>query len=56
MFIQRPQIPTVPNHFNVFRQNISNVRNHMLVCDRKAVHEDFRFLGNESNRYLLKFK
>ena len=28
----------------------------MLVCDHKLVHEDFKFLGNESNRYLLELK
>ena len=28
----------------------------MLVCDDKVVHEDFKFLGNESNRYLLELK
>ena len=28
----------------------------MLVCDHKIVHEDFKFLGNESNRYLLELK
>ena len=28
----------------------------MLVCDHKVVHEDFKFLGNESNRYLLELK
>ena len=34
----------------------TSVRDHMLVCDHKVVHEDFKFLGNESNRYLLAFK
>ena len=34
----------------------SSVRYHMLVCDHKVVHEDFKFLGNESNRYLLALK
>ena len=34
----------------------TSVRDHMLVCDHKVVHEDFKFLGNESNRYLLEFK
>ena len=29
---------------------------HLLVCDHKVVHEDFKFLGNESNRYLLELK
>ena len=28
----------------------------MLLCDHKVVHEDFKFLGNESNRYLLELK
>ena len=28
----------------------------MLVCDYKVVHEDFKFLGNESNIYLLELK
>ena len=28
----------------------------MLVCDHKVVHEDFTFLGNESDRYLLELK
>ena len=28
----------------------------MLVFDHKVVHEDFKFLGNESNRYLLELK
>ena len=32
------------------------VRDHMLVCNDKVVHEDFMFLGNESNRYLLELK
>ena len=27
----------------------TSVRDHMLVCDHKVVHEDFKFLGNESN-------
>ena len=34
----------------------TSVRDHMLVCDHKVVHEDFKFLGNESSRYLLEFK
>ena len=34
----------------------TSVRNHMLVCDHKVEHEDVRFLGNESNRYLLELK
>ena len=28
----------------------------MLVCDHKVVLEDFKFLGNESNRYLLELE
>ena len=31
----------------------TSVRDHMLVCNHKVVHEDFKFLGNEPNRYLL---
>ena len=27
----------------------TSVRDHMLVCGHKVVHEDFKFLGNESN-------
>ena len=34
----------------------TSVRDHMLVCDHKVVHEDFKFLGNKSNRYLLELK
>ena len=34
----------------------TSVRDCMLVCDHKVVHEDFKFLGNESNRYLLELK
>ena len=34
----------------------TSVRDHMLVCDHILVHEDFRFLGNESNWYLLELK
>ena len=34
----------------------TSFRGHMLVCDHKVVHEDFKFLGNESNRYLLELK
>ena len=34
----------------------TSVWDHMLVCDHKVVHEDFNFLGNESNRYLLELK
>ena len=29
----------------------TSVRDHMLVCDHNVVHEDLKFLGNESNRY-----
>ena len=32
------------------------VRDQMLICDHKVVHEYFKFLGNESNRYLLELK
>ena len=28
----------------------------MHVCDHKVVHEDFKFLGDESDRYLLELK
>ena len=28
----------------------------MLVCDHKLGHNDFKFLRNESNRYLLELK
>ena len=31
----------------------TSVRDHMLVCDHKVVHGDFKFLGNESDRSLL---
>ena len=31
-------------------------RDHMLVCDHKIVHEDSKFLDDESNRYLLQLK
>ena len=34
----------------------TSVRDHMLVCDDKVVHEDFKSLGNESNRYLLELR
>ena len=34
----------------------TSVRNHKLVCEYKVVHEDFKYLGNESNRYLLELK
>ena len=34
----------------------TSVRDHMLFCDHKVVHEDIKFLGNESNRYLLELK
>ena len=34
----------------------SSVRDQMLVCDHKVMQEDFKFLGNESNRYLLELK
>ena len=32
------------------------IRDHMLVCDHKVLHEDFKFLGNEPNKYLLELK
>ena len=28
----------------------------MLVCDHKVLYEDFKFLGNKSNKYLLELK
>ena len=34
----------------------TSIRDHMLVCDHKALHEDCKFLGNESKRYLLELK
>ena len=34
----------------------TSVRDHMLVCDHKVLHEDFKFLGNEPNKYLLELK
>ena len=34
----------------------TSVRGHMLVCDQKVVYEDFQFLDNEPNRYLLELK
>ena len=34
----------------------TSARDHMLVCDLNVVHEDFKFLGTESNRYLLELK
>ena len=34
----------------------NSLRDHLLVCGHKVVHEDFKFLGNESNRYLLELK
>ena len=34
----------------------TSVRDYMLVCDHKVVHEDFKILGNESNRYSLELK
>ena len=36
--------------------SISVVRDHILVCYLKIVHGDFKFFGNESNRYLLELK
>ena len=34
----------------------TSIMNHMLACDPKVVYEDFKFFGNESNRYLLELK
>ena len=34
----------------------TSARDPMLVCDHNIVHEDFKFLGNESNRNLLELK
>ena len=34
----------------------TSVRDQMIVCDHKVVYEDFKFLGNESYRYLLELK
>ena len=34
----------------------TSVRDHMLVCGHKVVHEDFKFHGHESSRYLLELK
>ena len=34
----------------------TSVRDHVLVSDHKVLHEDFKFLGNESNKYLLELK
>ena len=34
----------------------TSVRDDMLACDQTVVHEDFKFLGNESNRYVLLLK
>ena len=34
----------------------TSVRDHVLFCNHKVVNEDFKFLGNESNRYLLVLK
>ena len=34
----------------------TSVNDHMLVCDHKVVHEDFKFLGKESGRYFLELK
>ena len=51
----------VSEHHGVFRRtgkpvkgtSFISVRDNMLVCDHKVVHEDFKFLGNESSRYLF---
>ena len=29
---------------------------HTILCDHEAVHEDFKFFDNESNKYLLELK
>ena len=34
----------------------TSVRDHMFVCDQKVLHEDFKHLGNDSNRYLSELK
>ena len=34
----------------------TSVRDPMLACDHKVLYEDFTFLGNESNKYLLELK
>ena len=34
----------------------TSVRDHVFVCDHKVVHEDFKFLRNVPNRYLLELK
>ena len=34
----------------------TSVRDHVLACDHKVVHEDFKFLCNVPNRYLLELK
>ena len=34
----------------------TSARDPMFVCDHNVVHEDFKFLGNESNRNLLELK
>ena len=34
----------------------TSVTDNMLVCDHYLVHEDFKFLSNESNRYFLELK
>ena len=34
----------------------TSVRDHYFVCDHEVVHADFKFLANESNRYLLELK
>ena len=33
-----------------------SVRDNLVVCDHNILHEDFKFLGKESNRYLLELK
>ena len=43
---------------NTYRHLKERVLEHQGVSPRtgKVVHEDFKFLGNESNRYLLELK
>ena len=34
----------------------TSAMDHMFIWDHEVVHVDFKFLGNESNRYLLELK
>ena len=34
----------------------TSARDHMFICEHKVVHEDFKFLGKASTRYLLELK